>query len=290
MMEREGEQQERFQNNIMNTYLEMMLENKCLLNEEQYQEVMNKIEQHKNLPHTTYEKSQLVQYHTYRVNYPEGWATPHRYSTHFQQIEWKKIRYIPYKRISHFREHLNRLQFCQDVFIPNHVWMEVCHFLSSNHNSRSGEGIHIYYEVKEHLRQRLMSRYNEHIHFMISKFYQRYLNISYEDHFLMCQLFCSIERVFQQDNLHIEHKRKNMISYYLIIQIILYIFHYHPMYKLPTVHDEMKRQLHYVTIFKIIQSLPQYHDILTLHFKRKRDCEVCQKRENLFDTELQSLL
>ena len=273
----------------MYTYLEMMLETQGLLNEEQTQEVINKVQQNKSIPHTPYEKSQLVQYHTFRVNYPEGWAIPHRYSQHFQQIEWKKIRYIPYKRISHFREHLNRLQFCQDVHIPNRVWMEVCHFLS-NHPISQHNQIHVYYQVKEHLRSKRMSRYNEHIHFMISKFFQRYLNISYDDHYLMCQLFCSIEQIFQQANSRLEHNRKNMISYYIIVQIILYIFHYHPTYKLPTVHDEMKRQLHYVTIFKIIQSLPQYHDILTLHFQRKRDCEVCQRKQNLFDDELQILL
>lgn len=275
---------------LIETYLEMVLENKSLLNEEQYKDLLNKVEHHRNRPPTLYEQSQLVQYNPYRVCYPEEWAIPDRYCSHYQQIEWKKIRYIPYKRISHFREHLNRLQYCQDVYIPKTVWMEVCHFLSSISTSTEQQEEGIYYQVKEHLRDKKMSRYNEHIHFMISKFKRTYLNIAYEDHFLMCQLFCSIERVFQKDNVRKEHNRKNMISYYLIIQVILYIFHYHPQYKLPTVHDELKRQLHYVTIFQIIQSLPQYHDILTLHFQRKRDCEVCQKKRNLFDSELQSLL
>ena len=265
---------------LMNTYLEMMLETKGLLNEEQTLEVLNKVQTSKTL---------TISNHPFRVNYPENWATPHRFSQHYQQIEWKKIRYIPYKRISHFREHLNRLQFCQDVYIPNKVWIEVCHFLSEKQTTHN-DSVQMYYLVKDHLRKRRMSRYNEHIHFMISKFFHRYLNISYDDHFLMCQLFCSIEKVFQQATHVKQHNRKNMISYYIIIQIILYIFHYHPTYKLPTVHDEMKRQLHYVTIFKIIQSLPQYHDILTLHFQRKRDCETCQRKHNLFDQELQSLL
>lgn len=243
-----------------------------------------------SLNYNAYYNLQTSQEHMpfYHVSYPDEWQLPDRFSHHYQQIEVKKFRYIPYKRISHFREHLNRLQYCQEVSIPNEVWMEVCHFLSlSAWDQKQKENL--YYAVKEMLQKKQYSRFNEHIHFMLSKYFGDFLDIRYEDHVLMCKLFLAIETEFQKRTKK-DITRKNMISYYIIVQIILYLFHYHPKYKLPTVHDEWKRQLHYITILKIIQSLPDYEKILRLHFKRKRDCEICCTYKNLFDPELQQLL
>lgn len=219
----------------------------------------------------------------YRVCYPEHWYIPtSRFEKGMDRIgNWKQIRYSPYKRISHFREHLNRLQYCQEVTIPSKVDQGVGLLLGR------GLGEESYFKIKRYLKQVGFSQYNEHIHYLISKHTRVYIDIDYHDRILMCNLFTQMEHVFTRKYAKTDRGlRKNIFSYYLIVQLMLYLFHTHPHYTLPTLLDPHKRQDYYVFLLNLLAETPLYMQIMTLHFTRKKRCQVCRQGLPRLDTDL----
>lgn len=228
------------------------------------------------------------------VEYPDNFYIPKsQYESCCRNISiWKKYRYTPYKRISHFREHLNRLQGCQFITIPNKLQVIVNDALDTLSDSNDHQK---YYFIKEVLRKNRFSQFNEHIHYLISQKEKKQISINYEDYHLLCRLFQEIENVFQKkrsdDQTGFLYKRKNLISYYLIIQLLLYIFHYHPNYSLPTLYDEAKRKDYYLLLLGMLQNTTIGLQLWEEHFRRKKTCFVCQsEKSNFFDKELLSLL
>jgi len=224
----------------------------------------------------------------YRVSYPEHFYIP---TSRFEKASsnvsiWKSMRYTPYKRISHFREHINRLQYCQSVTIPPNVLASVKRLFQEELNHTDSTIKYCYLKVKQHLRQQRWSHLNEHIHYLISQNTDRFICISYDDHRLMCTLFTQLEHAFKQTQRSKTHDRKNIFSYYLIVQLILYLFHYHPHYHLPTLYDHHKRHLYYEYLLTLIQKVPVFEQIMFIHFKRKRDCQACQQQQVYFDEDL----
>lgn len=221
----------------------------------------------------------------YRVLYPLHFYIPKsRFETGCDSMNWSQYRYTPYKRISHFREHLNRLQYCQFVTVPSMVFDVV-----RNTYPRT------YQDFKNQLKQNKLSHYNEHIHYLLSYFNQDYLKIDYPDFHQMCTLFVQLDHLFKNEKNDINPRRKNFISYYIIVQWILYMFHYHPHYNLPSLKDSHKRQYYYIFLLNLFSHTPLYQPILEQHFRRKRDCQVCQELSlhhptSQFDVELLSLL
>lgn len=219
----------------------------------------------------------------YRVTYPEEWYTPVTNSC-YERCFVQHIKYVPYKRISHFREHLNRLQYCQYITIPSTVWITTCHTLSHLDNIN----IKTYFQLKEGLKRSQLSKYNEHIHYLISKYYRLFLQFSDDDYTTMCVLFQQLDHSFtitQHDM-----PRKNIFSYYLVVQLILYLFHYHPYYKLPTINDVQRRNKYYIHLLNYLVKCPLYEKILFIHFQRKKTCSFCIQKDILFDDFLCSLL
>lgn len=213
----------------------------------------------------------------YRVRYPEEWSLPRPYDPHWQQILMKRIQNVPYKRISHFREHLNRLQFTQMIDIPQNV-INIVRRSLEEHNGPSWE---VYTKVKQNLKKEKLTRYNEHIHYMTSLITQEFIQIEYTDHHDMFQLFLELEQQFCKEQRYKQARRKNMISYYLIIQLVLYLFHYHPNYKLPSIRDPKKREILYCELLTLFTKTQSYQQIITLHFKRKKDCYYCHVKEHV---------
>ena len=226
--------------------------------------------------------------HPYRINYPENWSLPCPYDLHWQQLVMRRIQNVPYKRISHFREHLSRLQFTQTIDIPRRVLNIVKKTLTENEKSNWD----IYSKIRENLKKEEMTRYNEHIHYMTSQITRKFIEITYEDHHIMFQLFVELEHEFCKDQRNRPEKRKNMISYYLIIQLVLYLFHYHPSYKLPTIGDPKKREILYCELLHLFTKTPSYQQIIFIHFKRKKDCYFCHHHdhEHHFDDYIVKLL
>jgi hypothetical protein len=230
--------------------------------------------------------------YVYRVRYPEEWYQPtSMYEKGMDRISnWTMLRYSPYKRISHFREHLNRLQFCQFVTIPDRLFRLVKECidklpLETNHPL-------LYLCVKMLLKEQGYSHFNEHIHHLISHSTQKFLDISYDDRHLMCQLFLQLEYVFKSRHSKEQGqgKRKNFFSYYLIVQLVLYLFHYHPVYYLPTLLDDSKRRQYYLFLLNLFSQTPLYQHVITLHFTRKKLCQPCNTHKTLFDGDLTELL
>ena len=223
-----------------------------------------------------------VQAPIYRVCYPEEWCMPTRTEC-YNNYEIVTKKYIPYKRLSHFREHLNRLNYCQDVHIPKSVWLVTCHTLSIIQDKTQS-----YTCLSTALKDEKLSKYNEHIHHLISKYSGMYLNISYDDRHLMCDMFVQIEQQFNHTN---GGHRKNMISYYIVTQCLLYMLHYHTYYKLPSLRDISKQKQYYIQVLTYISRCKDYQCILFIHTSRKRDCEhCCQQKDTSFDSCLKELL
>lgn len=223
-----------------------------------------------------------------RVCYPEEWYIPKsRFEKSMDRInEWKTLRYSPYKRISHFREHLNRLQYCQFVTIPSKVSRVVTRTLETSPPNKDS-----YFTVKKALKMNGYSHFNEHIHHLISKTTQHFVDITYEDRITMCTLFVQLEFAFTRvPNAGLKHHRKNIFSYYLIIQLFLYLFHYHPHYQLPTLLDKGKRRLYYVFLLNLFAQTPLYHQVIVQHFVRKRQCKACVQGYHYLDCDLVDML
>jgi len=243
----------------------------------------------------TFEAQQTVIYpknYVYRVKYPDEWYQPtSMYEKGMDRISnWTMLRYSPYKRISHFREHLNRLQFCQFVTIPQTLYALVKEWFTLLPKDMTPP--FLYNQVKLLLKDEGYSHFNEHIHHLISYATQNYLDITYDDRQLMCQLFVQLEYAFK--NLTRQKrdlgKRKNFFSYYLIVQLVLYLFHVHPSYYLPTLLDDIKRHHYYLFLLNLFSETPLYQRIITLHFTRKKQCYHCTTHSTLFDNDLIALL
>jgi hypothetical protein len=241
-------------------------------------------------------KEEIVQQPIYKyVEYPENFYIPkNQYELSCQNISiWKKLRYTPYKRISHFREHLNRLQGCQFINIPDKVFQLVQQTLKNHEHESSTQ---LYYITKETLRKAKFSYYNEHIHHLISQVQKQYLKISYQDYRSLCRIFQELETIFNLKKSATQSeffkKRKNLISYYLVVQLLLYLFHYHPRYKLPTLYDVIKREGYYRILLGLLQSCSFGPQLLEEHFRRKKLCKYCQntKLNIVFDHELLKLI
>lgn len=218
--------------------------------------------------------------------FPENWYMPtSQYEKGWEGSTWTPIRYTPYRRISHFREHLNRLQFCQFVFIPPKVYSVLKPVMESTFLTTD-----TYFQIKSILKLHGFSQFNEHIHHLISHFHRSFLRISYSDSDRMCCLFRDLENAFQAHAFFKDKDRKNFVSYYLIVQFVLYIFHYHPQYALPTLIDGVKRSHYYRILLDVFSCTPHYCSLLEMHFIRKKKCYHCQMKANYFDSDLVQLL
>lgn len=234
----------------------------------------------------------------HRVCYPENWYVPRsKFEKAMDNIsDWKTIRYSPYKRISHFREHLNRLQYCQFVTIPDEVHKMVQESLRPIQHVKQTIHKNVYFMVKELLKNKGCSVYNEHIHYLISATTNIFITISYEDRSLMCTLFIQLEHAFKHRARKLGYQidslenRKNIFSYYLIIQLMLYLFHCHPCYHLPTLLDNGKRQQYYLFLLTLLVETPLYNQVIHQHFTRKKMCQACCQHQTFLDEDLTNLL
>ena len=160
------------------------------------------------------------------------------------------------------------------IHIPDNVLNIVKNCLSQHKGDTPWD---TYSTIKHRLKEGKLTRYNEHIHYMTSLVTKKFIEIEYTDHHDMFQLFLELEREFCEQQKDKPTRRKNMISYYLIIQLVLYLFHYHPNYKLPSIHDPKKRGTLYCELLVLFTKTPSYQQIITLHFRRKKDCYFCLK-------------
>ncbi len=219
----------------------------------------------------------------YRVCYPSHWLPPPKFVlyTEYQMVDKK---YIPYKRMSHFREHLNRLTYSQFVNIETDIWLLTCHCLS---NSPLNEDT--YNVLKTRLKKEKKQKYYEHIHHLISKFTKTYLDISYDDRILLCDIFLSLERQFKNEQK--DRKRHNMFSYYITLQLLLFLLHYHTYYKLPSLKDIRKQQLYYNTLLNYLASNQNFEHIMYVYEKRRANCPTCLTNSDIaFDNQLKKRL
>jgi Poxvirus Late Transcription Factor VLTF3 like len=188
--------------------------------------------------------------------------------------------YTPYKRISHFREHLNRLLFSQFIYISPLCLADVSSFFMTECNPCDP---HIYRKIHAFLKKKGYSKYVEHIHYLISSNTKRSLDIKPQDHEMLTMAFTQLDFVFQQ---HKSVGRKNLISYHVIVQLFLFLFHYHPHYYLPTIKNPTLRVKYYDLGYYYLTQTQIFPRLMHLFKKRRQLCTKCCSQSYMFDREL----
>lgn len=198
----------------------------------------------------------------------------------------EKRPYTPYKRVSHFREHLNRLTHCQFVHVPEEclAWLREQREESDSKEQRA----HLYSVIHQRMYRGPWARYVEHIHFIIGEIYGISLYIPQDTYLEMCLLFIQMETVFKRE----QHRffepqgRKNFLSYHIVVQFMLMLFHLHPSYRLPTIKNAQRRQQYYEQCLYYFQQTPLYMPIFSRSVRQRYTCEACNTNTTMFDEEV----
>lgn len=194
--------------------------------------------------------------------------------------------YIPYKRISHFREHINRLIYSQTITISQPCLDHVNTLFKEMPSLKND--VNIYSILHRSLYKHGFSKYVEHIHHLISRVTKKYLNIEYDHYYTMRKLFKQIE--FEFTHFPILEGRKNFISYHIIIQFMLFLLHVHPRYYLPTIKDPIKRAHYYSMCLEYFKNTQMYDKLYGKFLSKHANCPHCTSFSFMFDPELVSIL
>lgn len=195
--------------------------------------------------------------------------------------------YTPYRRISHFREHLNRLMYCQYVSISQSCLEHIDTCFSTTPSLLHDP--HVYTKIHKTMYVNGYSKYVEHIHYLISRNTRKHLSISYTSYHMLRDMFLQMEKQFH-DRSHFTNKRKNFVSYHIIIQFLLFLLHLHPRYYLPTIKDIQKREYYYSLCLLYFSETESYNTIIEQFIRKKTTCKHCRNGNYLFDRELVELL
>lgn len=214
-------------------------------------------------------------------------AVPTSYELYINHNHTRKRAYTPYKRINHLREHINRITYCQYVSISNACLAHIEQLftqepgLSTDHD--------VYRKVHASLYKHGFRKYIEHIHYLIMHVTKKPLKIGYTTYSSIRLLFVQMENQFKIDTF-LSSTRKNFVSYQIILQFILFIFHIHPNYYLPTIKDANKREHYYNLCFLYFSGTPSYDKHMANFIEKTKTCKHCLAQQYMFDTELTSLL
>lgn len=196
---------------------------------------------------------------------------------------FQKRKYTPYKRVSHFREHINRINFSQFLTIPKECFIIIEQWIQNNKNTQ--EQLFwkndIYEQLKRLLSRKFKSKCIEFIPFLINHYRKQkdifHLTVNYSDYGKMCEMFKQLEQQYCiNDSQYIFNRKRRFISYYVIIQCLFTAFHSHPSYDLPTLKNNVKRDFFYDYIFKLIKNHPLLKcEIKRLFISRLNTCKKC---------------
>ena len=212
--------------------------------------------------------------------------TPYEMYTSYNTFGTKKS-YTPYRRISHFREHLNRLMSSQWITISDECYafvkslFETTPSLHCDHN--------VYSIMHQALYRNGFSKFIEQIHYLIHQFTNISLYISTDQHASLCSLFTQMEHQFTHHSL-MHLSRKNFVSYHILIQFLLLLHHIHPVYYLPSIKDLSKREHYYALCLLYFSATPNYSSTITNFIRQTLTCTACLRKEYMFDHELVSMM
>lgn len=203
---------------------------------------------------------------------------------------FQKRKYSPYKRISHFREHINRINFSQSVTVPKECFELVNQWI----DKQDGDIKTIFWknDIYERLRivlsKKFKSRCIEYIPFLINHYRKNtnifHLTVNYSDYARMCNSFKKIEQIYvDRHSLYIFNRKRRFISYYVMVQCLFTLFHSHPSYDLPTLKNKAKRYFFYNYVFQLIRSDKLLRTTLKSYFiNRLKNCKCCKKKSSFF--------
>lgn len=180
---------------------------------------------------------------------PKEWENPNvsEYSKNLvMKYEWdakyrcKLLKYIPYKRINYFSEHLNRLQCCEKFELPSTLSLTECTVDISDPRA--------YFHMREWLRHTLKHQKTrlycyEHIFQLLRQCGGRRLVLNYEKQRRLKRHFILWDLEYQRQG----YTRN--FSHFILLSQLLELHDIKPPYDLPTVHDPTK-YMDFITIFK----------------------------------------
>lgn len=203
---------------------------------------------------------------------------------------FQKRKYSPYKRISHFREHINRINFTQSVTLPQECLTLVNQWANEQSipKSKLFWKDNIYDLLKGLLAKKFKSKCIEYIPYIINLHRRNknvfLLTVNYSDYETMCNSFKAIEKIYiRKQSQYVFNRKRRFISYYIIIQCLFTIFHTHPSYTLPTLKNTISKSFFYNHVFKLIRESPSLCNYLkATYMERLSKCKVCNKKSTFF--------
>lgn len=147
---------------------------------------------------------------------------------------------VAYKRLTHFVEHLQRLQAREFATLPPQLLEEAAR---QNFDLTDPD---LYFEIRTWMKTRKYHRkYYEHIFLLIKLLGGATINIPETlEYTWVKKLFPDLERAWLKS----QHSRHNFPSYYVLLQILLHQNSIHTPYRLPTVSRRKFDTVHLVLL------------------------------------------
>jgi hypothetical protein len=215
-------------------------------------------------------------------------AEPSTYEISQSSRRFQKRLYTPYKRMGHFREHLNRINFSQFVHIPAKCFDLIDQHVNtvcSTDNDKQRFFTHnpyIYTHLKQVLSRFDSSKYIEHIHYLIGFYRHKYTPrsvarsiISYSHYRQLCALFLELEKGLLESDYTPVRNSKRLIPYTAVMQCLLTLLHIHPTYYLPTLIHQTKKWVYYKLIFMTLLNTPLGQATMREFMLKNTSCQAC---------------
>ena len=199
-----------------------------------------------------------------------------------------KRKYTPYRRLGHFREHLNRINFTQFIKIPGECWQIIDLWVRKQTKSKE-ESLQlfqtdtIFISLKKLLSRKGDSKYIEHIPYLIGTYRHRYgfvrnilkCTIEHTEYMWLCDIFKSLEEQYALHNTKtLLGRKKRFFSYYTVIQCLFTLLHIHPTFVLPVMRNRENKLNYYKTIFYLLFQTEHKQKLVKTYTDRTDTC-IC---------------
>jgi len=220
-------------------------------------------------------------------------AEPSQFEVYQSSKLFQKRQYTPYKRLGHFREHLNRINFTQFVHIPTECFNIIdqalqLHCKTSHNIARFfTHNENIYFYLQKILSKHNSSKYIEHAHYLIHYYRNRikphhgvHCTISYTDYQTLCSLFVQFENQLILNGG--STKQKRLIPYNAVVQCFFTLLHIHPSYHIPYMKCKAKKWKYYHLILDTLLHTDEGKTALTTFKLKNITCTRCHDPEKSF--------
>lgn len=215
----------------------------------------------------------------------------------------RKRKYTPYKRLGHFREHLNRINFTQFIHLPPDCMSLIDTWLGEYEPAKIADLLHcrdIYTVIRKVLSKKGKSKYIEHIPYIIGYLRNKHhvgstnimkCTIPESDYKLLCAIFTELEKQYILDNINEAYARKKrFFSYYVVVQCLFTLLHIHPTFHLPVMTNKANKLAYYQTIYTLLAKTKLFSTVKALFEERTLTCSCKSADHSNLDSDCLFLL